>query len=82
MVSQLRYNKLKLRSLVSAMNENDNLETLENSSEDSETDLEADFEKHDDGIGFSSPPRFSKQQAAEICEPSQLESQCHRNLNK
>ena len=30
-----------------------NLESLENSSEDSATDLETDFAKHDNGIGFS-----------------------------
>ena len=30
-----------------------NLESLENSSDDSATDLETDFKKHNDGIGFS-----------------------------
>ena len=46
-------------SLVSALDENDDLE-LENSSEDSETDLEIDFEKRDDRIGFSTPARLLK----------------------
>ena len=39
-------------SLVSALDENDDLE-LENNFKNSEKDLEIDFEKRDDGIGFS-----------------------------
>ena len=50
----------QIMSLVSALNESDDLETLENSSEDSATDLETDFEKHDDGIGFSAPAGLLK----------------------
>ena len=63
MAPDLCYNKLELQftmSLVSALNESDDLETLENSSEDSATDLETDFEKHDDGIGFSAPAGLLK----------------------
>ena len=50
----------QIMSLVSALNENDDLETSENSSEDSATDLETDFEKHDDWIGFSAPAGLLK----------------------
>ena len=39
---------------------NDDLETLENSSEDWATYLETAFEKHDDGIGFSAPAGILK----------------------
>ena len=46
-------------SIVSAMDENDNLESLENSFEDSARDLETDLEKHD-GIGFSTPAHLLK----------------------
>ena len=42
--------KAQIISLVSALDENDNLESLENSSEDSATDLETDFEKRRDWI--------------------------------
>ena len=47
-------------SLVSALDENDDPESLENSSENSATYLETDFEKHDDGIGLSTPSRLLK----------------------
>ena len=49
--------KTQTMSLVSALDENDDLESLEHSSENSATDLETDFEKHDDRIGFSTPAR-------------------------
>ena len=47
-------------SFVSVLNENDCLETLENSSEDLATYLETDFEKHDNGTGFSAPAGLLK----------------------
>ena len=52
--------KIQIMSLVSALDKNENLESFENSSEDSPTDSETDFEKHDDRIGFSTPACFSK----------------------
>ena len=52
--------KTQTMSFLSALDENDDLKSLETSSENSAIDLETDFEKYDDGIGFSAPARLLK----------------------
>ena len=48
-----RYKQCLCDFIVSALDKNDDLESLKNNPDESATDLETDFEKHDDGIGLS-----------------------------